>query len=167
MPDGSFGANMLKASDAASLAEGVAGMLKQSALVVAQAYVPTKFDWRIGVLDGQALFACRYRMARGHWQNVRRTEDGRVLEGGAQTLAISDVSEEVVNLALRAARLIGDGLYGIDLKETDEGVFIEINDNPNLESHVEGAVIRDELWRKLIGWFEKRLEARIGRVSGA
>ncbi len=167
MPDGSFGANMLKATDAVALKDGVVGMLKQSALVVAQAYVPTTFDWRIGILDGQALFACRYRMAPGHWQIVRRTEDGRMREGGAQTLPLSEVPERIVELALRAARLIGDGLYGIDLKETEAGVFIiEINDNPNLESHVEGAVIRDDLWRRLILWFEQRLEARIGRATG-
>ena len=34
----------------------------------------------------------------------------------------------------KAARCIGDGLYGVDLKETKDGVFvIEVNDNPNLD----------------------------------
>jgi hypothetical protein len=41
----------------------------------------------------------------------------------------------VVELALRAAALIGDGLYGVDIKETPSGpVVIEINDNPNLDA---------------------------------
>ena len=69
----------------------------------------------------------------------------------------------VIETALKAARLIGDGLYGIDLKENDRGVFvIEINDNPNLDSDVEGAVLKDALWTALIDWFSQRLERRMG-----
>ena len=35
--------------------------------------MPTDFDWRIGVLEGKALYACRYFMARKHWQILKRT----------------------------------------------------------------------------------------------
>ena len=39
----------------------------------------------------------------------------------------------VVDTGLRAARCIGDGLYGVDLKETPDGVYvIEVNDNPTI-----------------------------------
>jgi glutathione synthase/RimK-type ligase-like ATP-grasp enzyme len=47
------------------------------------------------------------------------------------------------------------------LKETDKGVVvIEINDNPNLEHGVEDAVGKDQIWRRLIGWFVERIERR-------
>ena len=64
---------------------------------------------------------------------------------------------------MRAARLIGDGLYGVDLKDTGNGVVvIEINDNPSMDYDVEGQVLKDELWRKILTWFSNRLEKRLG-----
>ena len=59
---------------------------------------------------------------------------------------------------MRAARLIGKGLYGVDLKKNDRGVFvIEINDNPNIVHEVEDAAEKDEVWRRIANWFLKRL----------
>jgi glutathione synthase/RimK-type ligase-like ATP-grasp enzyme len=59
---------------------------------------------------------------------------------------------------VRAASLIGDGLYGVDLKETPDGVFvIEINDNPNLEHGIEDAVSKSDLWNRLTRWFTTRI----------
>ena len=48
----------------------------ESDLVVAQEFLPTTFDWRIGILDGQPLFACKYYMARKHWQIIKRDAQG-------------------------------------------------------------------------------------------
>ncbi|MBI1393087.1 MAG: RimK family alpha-L-glutamate ligase [Alphaproteobacteria bacterium] len=164
-PDGSFGMNMVKAMTIEELRAGAAKMLSESALVIAQAYAPTTFDWRIGVLAGEPLYACRYHMARGHWQIIRHRADGKMTEGAADTLPVEDAPPAVIDAAVRGARLIGDGLYGVDLKQTDAGVvIIEINDNPNLEFDVEGAVLKDELWRRIINWFSERLEARLGAV---
>jgi glutathione synthase/RimK-type ligase-like ATP-grasp enzyme len=164
-PDGSFGAKMVKAATLEELRAGADAMFKDAALIIAQAFTPTKFDWRIGVLDGEALYACQYRMARGHWQIIKHGADGKMKEGGSTTVPVADAPPAVIDAAVRAARLIGDGLYGVDLKETDDGVVvIEINDNPNLELDVEAGVLKDELWRKIIGWFETRLEKRLGAV---
>jgi glutathione synthase/RimK-type ligase-like ATP-grasp enzyme len=69
----------------------------------------------------------------------------------------------VIETAVKAARCIGDGLYGVDLKETGEGVFvIEVNDNPNLDHGVEDSGEKDELWTRLTQWFLDRLD-RPGR----
>ncbi|WOI52393.1 RimK family protein [Parvularcula sp. LCG005] len=166
MPDGSFGANMVKAKTMEELKAGAKSMFAESALVIAQAFVPTKFDWRIGVLGGKPLFACQYKMARGHWQIVKYGENGKFREGGSATIPIEDAPTAVVDAAVKAARLIGDGLYGVDIKETETGVVvIEINDNPNLELDIEAAVLKDELWRQIITWFANRLERRIGLPS--
>ncbi len=163
-PDGSFGANMVKAQSAEELRAGAARMFEDTALLIAQEFVPTPFDWRIGVLNGEPLYACQYRMARGHWQTVKYSADGKTTEGGFTTVPVQDAPPAVVDAAVRAAALIGDGLYGVDLKETDRGVMIiEINDNPSIDHDVEAAVLRDELWRRIISWFSTRLERRMGR----
>ena len=49
-------------------AAGLERLLSRSDLVVVQSFMPTEFDWRVGVFDRQPLFVCRYFMAEGHWQ---------------------------------------------------------------------------------------------------
>src|SRR5690606_41579337 len=75
--------------------------------------------------------------------------------------ALGDAPPSVLETGLRAARCIGDGLYGVDLKETDDGVVvIEVNDNPNLEHGIEDAAEKDEVWIKLTRWFTERVDRR-------
>jgi predicted ATP-grasp superfamily ATP-dependent carboligase len=67
----------------------------------------------------------------------------------------------VVSLALRAAELIGDGLYGVDLKQTEQGIYvIEINDNPSIDMGCEDAVLKDDLYRRILQEFVHRLDGR-------
>ena len=62
---------------------------------------------------------------------------------------------------MRAASLIGDGLYGVDIKETDQGcLVIEVNDNPNIDAGCEDAVIGERLYFEVMDWFRQRLDAR-------
>lgn len=161
-PDGSFGRDMVKAKTLDELKEGAKRLFKDSALLIVQEFVPTSFDWRVGVLGGKPLYSCQYRMARGHWQVVKHKDDGQFREGGSTTMAVEEAPPEVVDTAVRAARLIGDGLYGVDLKQTETGiVVIEVNDNPSLEHSVEGAVLKDRLWTEIVSWFAARLETRM------
>ena len=68
-----------------------------------------------------------------------------------------------IGCARALSRCIGDGLYGVDIKETEEGIFvIEVNDNPNLDHGCEDTGEKDEVWVKLTQWFVDRLE-RTGR----
>ena len=157
LPDGAFSRGVFKANDRAELERIGRKLFDESDLIVAQEFMYTEFDWRIGVLDGKPLFASQYMMARKHWQIVRHGSDGRADEGGFRTVAIEDAPAAVVDIGVKAARLIGNGLYGVDLKETARGIFvIEINDNPNVDHHIEGVVLGDEIWRRIIGWFLAR-----------
>lgn len=166
-PDGSFSRSVHKVSSEAELKERAKALFKDTALIIAQEYMPTAYDWRVGVLDGKPLYACKYKMARGHWQIIKHGEGGKVTEGGSETVAVEDAPSEVIDIAVKAARLIGQGLYGIDLKQNDRGVFvIEVNDNPNLDGEVEGLVLKDALWQSIISWFADRLERRIGGAPG-
>jgi glutathione synthase/RimK-type ligase-like ATP-grasp enzyme len=161
IPEGSFSRGVFKASDRAELTRIAGRLFRESDLILAQEYLYTPFDWRIGVLGRQPFYACKYLMSRGHWQIVKHESDGRHTEGGWETLAIDDAPPAVVRMALKAADLIGDGLYGVDLKETADGpVVIEVNDNPSLDAGVEDLVLGDELYRRLIGEFVERLERR-------
>jgi glutathione synthase/RimK-type ligase-like ATP-grasp enzyme len=160
IPDGSFSRGIKKAGNMEELKSIVHDFLEDTDLVIAQKYIRTDFDWRVGVLDRRALFVCQYKMARGHWQIVHHKIDGRAVEGGFRSLSVAEAPADVVDVGLRAANLIGDGLYGVDIKSSPEGpVVIEINDNPNLEHGIEDASEKNALWLHLTDWFVRRLNA--------
>jgi glutathione synthase/RimK-type ligase-like ATP-grasp enzyme len=151
VPDGSFSRSVKKADDWPEFEAIAQSMFKDSEIILAQEYMYTDFDWRVGVLAGEPLFVARYFMSRGHWQILRHGENGRHDEGRVEAVAVEKTPTRVLETAVRAAGLVGDGLYGVDLKETDAGVFvIEINDNPNIDAGMEDAILGDELYRKLL-----------------
>ncbi len=160
LPDSSFSQGVVRVDDEAGLEEAAGRMLDRSDLVIAQRFVPTSFDWRVGILGGKPLYVCKYFMAREHWQIIKRNKVGvKAGEGETETLRVEDAPPAVVETALRAARLIGDGLYGVDLKEIDgRPVVMEINDNPSLDAGVEDAVLGSELYRSIMETFLRRLE---------
>jgi glutathione synthase/RimK-type ligase-like ATP-grasp enzyme len=159
IPDGSFSRGVHKVDDFAALKALTDKLFEDTDLLLAQAFMPTEFDWRVGVLEGEPLFVCQYRMARGHWQIIKHGPNG-VREGGFRTMEIAEAPPQVIEVALKAARAIGAGLYGVDVKETPNGLaVIEVNDNPNLEHGVEDQVGKEEIWNRILQWYIKRLEA--------
>ena len=163
-PDSSFSLGVEKASTEAELAECLDRFLDDSSLVVAQSYIPSDFDWRIGVLDGKVLFVCHYYMAKGHWQIQKTESSGKRAFGKHSTLSVEDAPPKVIEVALAAAKAVGRGLYGVDVKETDGQVYVmEVNDNPNIDAGVEDEVVNDELYLTIMNHFAARLEER-GRV---
>ncbi len=159
VPDGSFSRGVHKVADLAALKVLTDELFEETDLLLAQKFMPTSFDWRIGVLGGKPLFACQYMMARGHWQIIKHGKDGSKKEGSHRTVAIEEAPKKVIDYAVRAARKIGDGLYGVDVKETPDGIYIiEVNDNPNLDHGVEDMVGKDQVWQALVDWFVKKIE---------
>lgn len=161
-PDSSFSLGVLKVETAAELPAIVNGLLDKSELVVAQEYLPTEFDWRIGILDGRPLFVAKYFMAPGHWQIIRHGNGRRgYVEGKTEAVAVSEAPDRAVKLAIRAARLIGNGFYGVDIKQVGKRYFvIEVNDNPNVDAGNEDGVLKDALYREVMGVFRKRIAER-------
>lgn len=161
-PDSSFSIGVAKVESEQELLAKVNELLQKSELIVAQEYLPTEFDWRVGILDRRPLFVCKYFMAAGHWQIVKR-EPGRrgYEEGPVKAVAVAEAPEEVVKIALKAANLIGDGLYGVDIKQVGNRCYvIEVNDNPNVDAGNEDGVLKDALYREVMGSFVRRIEAR-------
>ncbi len=160
-PDSSFSVGVDKVETREELVARVGTLLEKSELVIAQEWLPTAFDWRVGVLDRRVIFVCRYYMAAGHWQIVKHDGGGGWSEGPTVAVAVSEAPEEIVRTALRAANLIGDGFYGVDLKEVGGTHYImEINDNPNVDAGNEDGVLKDALYREVMGVFLRRIEAR-------
>jgi glutathione synthase/RimK-type ligase-like ATP-grasp enzyme len=159
IPDGSFSRGVHKVNTLEEFRRIADELFEETDLVLAQKFVPTEFDWRVGVLAGEPLFVCQYRMARGHWQVVKYRADGSSHEGGFRAFDLDQAPPEVIDVAVRAARPIGDGFYGVDLKQTDRGIVVmEVNDNPNLEHGIEDQVGKDEIWMRVLRWFIERLE---------
>lgn len=167
IPDGSFSRGVVKVDNAHAFEKAARELLKKSEIILVQEFVPSDYDWRIGILGGQPLFACQYFMAKGHWQIYKHPEGsdgyrnapGPVREGDHRTVPVDEVPKDVMDVALKAARLIGGGLYGVDLKQTPKGVYvIEVNDNPNIDVGVEDAILGDDLYRRILGHLVKMIE---------
>ncbi|WP_019603865.1 RimK family protein [Teredinibacter turnerae] len=160
MPEGSFSRGVFKVSSPEELEQVCRKLLAESALVLAQEFLFTEFDWRIGVLNGRALYACRYYMARNHWQ-IYNHGNKRHFSGGFDALATFEVPRKVLTAALKAAAVVGQGLYGIDIKEVDGKAYVlEVNDNPSLDHGVEDKYLGDELYMQIMSEFSRRLELR-------
>jgi glutathione synthase/RimK-type ligase-like ATP-grasp enzyme len=160
LPDSCFSKGVLKAKNKAELDEKSKEMLRQSDLIIVQEFLPTDYDWRVGIMDGKALYACKYYMAGKHWQIVDYEAKGNNKEGRHETFAVADAPKAIIDAALNAANLIGNGLYGVDLKEINgKPYIIEINDNPSIDSGVEDMVLKDDLYKQIMRVFLEKMEA--------
>lgn len=157
-PDGSFSKGVKKIANAEELKPALKELFSKSELLILQEFVPTAYDWRVGVIDGTPLYVCKYYMAQNHWQIVDWKKNGEHREGKSETLKVEDAPPKLIDTALKATSLIGKGLYGVDIKEID-GVFyvIEVNDNPSIDVGVEDRVLKNQLYAKIMDTFLQRL----------
>lgn len=156
-PDSAFSLGVTKVTSEEELRGTLDKLFEHSDLIIAQEYMPTDFDWRIGILDRRVLYACQYHMAPGHWQVIKRNEDGRV-EGKTRAIPVSEVPSIVIFTALKAANLVGSGFYGVDLKHNDIGCFVmEINDNPNVDFGNEDGILGDALYLEIMASIKRRV----------
>lgn len=161
VPDGCFSSGVVRARDAQEFRAAVDVVFARSEMAVVQEYTPSAFDWRITVLGGAALFACKYHMAKGGWKIQDRDSAGRTRYGSVECFAIEDAPPEAIRLAVDCAAMIGDGLYGVDIKEIDGRFLVmEVNDNPSIEHRVEDQVLGDALYAQVMGHFLRKLEGR-------
>jgi glutathione synthase/RimK-type ligase-like ATP-grasp enzyme/ribosomal protein S18 acetylase RimI-like enzyme len=158
-PDSAFSLGVEKVTTPEELDASLKKLFKISDLVIVQEFMPSEFDWRIGVLDQAPLYACKYYMAKDHWQIYDWTSDSKNNWGNVETVPLDEVPVAVIKTAVKAASLIGDGLYGVDLKMLNNEVYvIEVNDNPNIDAGIEDAILKDELYSKLMRSLVNRIE---------
>ncbi|WP_319558137.1 RimK family protein [Thiomicrorhabdus sp.] len=161
VPDGAFSLGVVKVEDMQQLRHKAAELLKKSVILLAQEFLYTQYDWRIGILNHRPLFACRYYMVDDHWQ-IYKHDGGDSPESGAfDTLPTFETPKQVLDAAVKAARLVGDGFYGVDLKQSgDRVVVIEVNDNPSIDSGVEDDYLGEALYVEIMREFLRRLDTR-------
>lgn len=169
-PDSAFSQGVFKCDDPAALEKDVTAMLAKSDLAIAQEYLPSSFDWRVGVLDRKPLFVARYHMVKGHWQIVGTDRQGQRRYGRVEAVPIEEAPRRVVNAAVRAANAIGDGLYGVDVKQIGNKAYvIEVNDNPNIDWGYEDKVLGSALYDRVMRVFLERIvalrEPGVGRAK--
>lgn len=157
-PDGAFSKGVFKINDLEEYKQVTNAMFQKSELLVAQEFLPTPFDWRVGIIDGQVLFVCKYFMAAEHWQivnwNGKQVQDGEV-----ESIPQDQAPSGLLKTALKATALIGKSLYGVDMKEADGKFYvIEINDNPNIDSGIEDKILKEKLYSTIMDVFLNKIK---------
>jgi len=132
-PNSSFSMYVEKVSDTKEFIKVGTRFFRRSDRIVAQKFTPSEFDWRVGVLGGKPLYVCQYRIPKRRWKILTYTIDGRTIEGTVKSYNLDEVSRKLLDTACRAGAAIGNGFYGIDLKQVgDDFIVIEVNDNPTI-----------------------------------
>ncbi|HEX2065537.1 MAG TPA: RimK family alpha-L-glutamate ligase [Candidatus Thermoplasmatota archaeon] len=135
-PSGAFSSAVEKAHDAKQLQTLVRRFALQSDVILLQRYTPSAYDWRVGVLCGDPIYAARYHIPKGGWR-IHDTPAGSSRKEWAkiERVPLGKVPYAVMETALAACRQVGHSLYGVDLKQREDGsvVVIEVNDNPNID----------------------------------
>ncbi len=134
-PNSSFSMYVDKVETPAEFIKVGRRFLRRSDRIVVQRFVRSEFDWRVGVLNGKPLYVCQYVIPRKRWKILTYTAEGRAIIGPVIAVEIDKVDPKLLETARAAAAAVGNGLYGIDLKQVaDSYLVIEVNDNPTINA---------------------------------
>ena len=150
-PYTSFSRYVEKVSCETSFREVAKRFFRRSDYIVVQKFMPSRFDWRVGVLNGEVLYVCKYMMPKGKWKHgVKRRGKPSFIWGRTVTLKRDNAPQRLKETALKACSVIGKGLYGVDIKEVNgDYVVVEVNDNPSIYRGQED--LRDkDIYEKII-----------------
>jgi len=133
-PSTSFSLRVEKVTDIAGFFRVARRFIKMSDWIVVQQYVESTYDWRVGVLGGKLLYACKYTIPSVTFK-IQASVNGHIVYCGVESVPADGVPPHVIQLGIDAANAIGNGLYGVDIKNSNgDARVIEVNDNPSLES---------------------------------
>ena len=134
-PNSSFSAYVEKVKSPKEFVEVGKRFLRRADDIVAQRFIRSEFDWRVGVLGGEPLYVCQYLIPRRRWKVLTYTQSGGFIAGAIKGIEMNKVNPRLLDLAVQACAPIGNGLYGVDIKQVgDEFVVIEVNDNPTMSA---------------------------------
>jgi glutathione synthase/RimK-type ligase-like ATP-grasp enzyme len=150
-PYTSFSRYVEKVACETSFREIAARYFRKSDVLAVQKFMPTAYDWRIGVLDNEVLYVCKYMIPKGKWKHGAKLRGKPTfIWGRTVALKVENAPKELKELALKACSIIGNGLYGVDIKQSSEGyVVVEVNDNPSIYAGYEDLRSKD-LYEKII-----------------
>ena len=151
-PYTSFSRYVEKVACETSFREVAKRYFRKSDVLAVQKFVPTAFDWRVGVLDDKILYVCKYMIPKGRWKHGAKLRGKPTFVWGRTfSLRRENAPTALKDLALKACNIIGSGLYGVDIKELADGsyVVVEVNDNPSIYAGYEDSRNKD-LYGKII-----------------
>lgn len=159
-PDSAASLGVFKVTTKENLVSKLAELFIASEIIIAQQYLQSEFDWRVGIINNEILFVCQYFMAKDHWQiynwSAHKKDD---LTGDVVTFLESEAPANVKAMALAASTIIGDGFYGVDIKEVAGKLYvIEVNDNPSVDYNVEDVKLKDTLYLLIVKDIMRRIE---------
>ncbi|MEM3356927.1 MAG: hypothetical protein QW166_03770, partial [Candidatus Bathyarchaeia archaeon] len=68
-PYTSFSRYVEKAACETSFRDVAKRFFRKSDVIAVQKFVPTAFDWRVGVLNDDVLYVCKYMIPKGRWKH--------------------------------------------------------------------------------------------------
>lgn len=133
-PSTSFSVRVEKVKSLEEFMKVANRFVRLSDIFVIQEFIESKFDWRVGVVNGEVLYTCKYHLPKESFK-IQDCVDGHMVFCTVESIPPEEVPKQVVELGLKAATAVGNGLYGVDLKESNGKVYvIEVNDNPSMET---------------------------------
>jgi glutathione synthase/RimK-type ligase-like ATP-grasp enzyme len=133
-PSTSFSLRVEKVTNIAEFFQVARRFIRLSDWIVAQQYIESRYDWRVGVLDGKLLYVCKYTIPSVTFK-IQASVNGHIVYCGVESVPPDAVPPQVIRLGIEAANAVGRSLYGVDIKNTNgEAFVIEVNDNPSIES---------------------------------
>jgi glutathione synthase/RimK-type ligase-like ATP-grasp enzyme len=152
-PYTSFSRYVEKAACETSFREVAKRFFKKSDVLTIQKFIPTAFDWRVGVLGNDILYVCKYLIPKGKWKHGAKLRGKpTVVWGRTESVNKQDMPPRLKEVALKACSIIGKGLYGVDIKEVSgEYVVVEVNDNPSIYAGYEDSMAPD-IYQRIIGY---------------
>jgi glutathione synthase/RimK-type ligase-like ATP-grasp enzyme len=155
-PYTSFSRYVEKAACETSFREVAKRFFKKSDVLAVQKFVPTEFDWRVGVLGNEVLYVCKYMIPRGKWKHGAKLRGKpTVVWGRTVALKKEKAPQRLKDVALKACSVVGKGLYGVDIKEVNgDYVVVEVNDNPSIYAGYEDSQDKD-VYTKIIHYLSE------------
>lgn len=155
-PYTSFSRYVEKAACETSFREVAKRFFKKSDVIAVQKFMPTEFDWRVGVLGNEVLYVCKYMIPKGKWKHGAKLRGKpTVIWGRTVTLKKEEAPQRLKEVALKACSVVGKGLYGVDIKEVNgDYVVVEVNDNPSIYAGYEDSRDKD-IYKKIIHYLSE------------
>jgi len=133
-PSTSFSLRVEKVQNVAEFFKVARRFIRLSDWIVVQQFIESRYDWRVGVLNGRLLYACKYIIPSVTFK-IQASVNGHLVYCGVESIPCEKIPRHVIQLGIEAAQAIGSGLYGVDIKNNNGDAYvIEVNDNPSLES---------------------------------
>ncbi len=163
-PDSTYSLGVKKVHTPEELNREMKSMFDHSDMILGQQYMFTEFDWRIGILDNKVIFACKYYMAKDHWQIYNwNAQAKKNITGQFECVPLEMVPVPITKAALKGVSMVySKGLFGVDVKEVNgKPYIIEINDNPNIDAGVEDQILKEDLYMTIIATLKDRIEEKL------